>query len=59
MDKKIKERFESTEFIDNVCLSYRHDFGLMSDKEKQQLRFECKEWFRAIENNWKYYKNKK
>lgn len=49
--------FASDKFIDNVCLSYRHDFGLMTEQDRQKLRFECKEWMRAIQNNWKYHKN--
>ena len=47
----------SDTFIDNVCLSYRHDFGLMAEQDRQRLRFECKEWMRAISNNWEYFKN--
>jgi len=54
-DEVIK-RFQSDKFIDNVCLSYRHDFGLMSEEDKKMLRFECKEWMRAIVNNWNYFK---
>jgi hypothetical protein len=50
-------RFESDTFIDNVCLSYRHDFGLMAEQDRQRLRSECKEWMRAISNNWEYFKN--
>ena len=50
-------RFNSDTFIDNVCLSYRHDFGLMAEQDRQRLRFECKEWMRAISNNWEYFKN--
>lgn len=46
-----KDHYESSEFIDNVCLSYRHDFGLLSEEEKKKVRFECEEWFRAIRNN--------
>lgn len=49
-------RFNSNVFIDNVCLSYRHDFGLMTEQDKQKLRFECKEWMRSISNNWEHYK---
>ena len=45
-----------TDFIDNVCLSYRHDFGLIAEQDRQRLRFECKEWMRAISNNWEYFK---
>ena len=48
-------RFASDNFIDNVCLSYRHDFGLMVEQDKQRMRLECKEWMRSIENNWKYF----
>ena len=47
----VSNRFSDQKFIDNVCLSYRHDFGLMTDKEKDKLIFECKEWMRAIKNN--------
>jgi len=50
-------RFNSDTFIDNVCLSFRHDYGLMAEQDKQRLRFECKEWMRAISNNWVYFKN--
>jgi hypothetical protein len=38
-------------FIDHVCLSFRHDFGLLTDKERKSLRFVCREWFRAIINS--------
>jgi hypothetical protein len=34
--------------IDSICLSYRHDFGLLSVEEQNQLRNECKWWFEAI-----------
>lgn len=48
----ISECFNDEDFITNVCLSYRHDYGLLSDDEINILRFECKEWMRAIVNNW-------
>ena len=35
----------------NICLSYRHDFGLLSYREKKNLKLEAKEWARAIYNN--------
>ena len=41
--------------IDNICLSYRHDFGLLSEYEQNKVRFECKEWIRAIRNNYIYF----
>jgi len=42
---------DNGKLVDNMCLSYRHDFGLMAEQDKQALRFECKEWLRAYENN--------
>lgn len=53
----LMSRLNSDRFIENVCLSYRHDFGLMAQDEQQRLRFECKEWARAISNNWQYFNN--
>jgi len=50
----VSNRFSDPKFIDNVCLSYRHDFGLLSEDEKNKVRFECKEWMRAIKNNEPY-----
>lgn len=52
----VVNRFNSKTFIDNVCLSYRHDFGLMGEQDKELLRFECIQWMRAISNNWQYFK---
>lgn len=51
-----KSRFDSDLFISNVCSSYRHDFGLMTEDDQQKLCFECKEWMRAIQNNWDHFK---
>ena len=48
----VSERFNNEDFITNVCLSYRHDYGLLSNNDRNILRFECKEWMRAIINNW-------
>jgi len=42
---------DNSKLVDNMCMSYRHDFGLMAEQDKQTLRFECKEWLRAYENN--------
>ena len=42
---------DNSKLVDNMCMSYRHDFGLMAEQDKQELRFECKEWLRAYENN--------
>ncbi len=50
----VSNRFSDPKFIDNVCLSYRHDFGLLNEDEQNKVRFECKEWMRAIKNNEPY-----
>ena len=42
---------EDTELVDNICLSYRHDFGLLSDDEKNRVRQDCKRWAKAIKDN--------
>ena len=34
---------ENTKLIDNMCISYRHDSGLMDKEQQDKLRFECKE----------------
>lgn len=34
--------------LDSICLSYDHSFGLMDDSNKNRLRFQAKEWHRAI-----------
>ena len=38
-------------FIHNVCLSYRHDYGLLSVPEQKNLQKEYKFWLNAINNN--------
>lgn len=48
----VMARFSNEDFVTNVCLSFRHDYGLMGANERNILRFECKEWLRAIVNNW-------
>ena len=35
----------------NICLSYTHDYGLLSKEKQDELKFEAKEWARAIYNN--------
>jgi len=34
--------------IDDACMWYRHDFGLLSEAEKEHLRFEARDWQRAL-----------
>ena len=49
----LENLFKDKEFIENLCFSYRHDFGLLDFNKQTLIRFECKEWLRAIINNWK------
>lgn len=37
----------SDEQVASACLSYRHDFGLISEKDRAALMFEAREWLRA------------
>ena len=38
----------SDEEYADACLSYRHDFGLMTKEEQKSLMFQAKEWHRAL-----------
>jgi NTP pyrophosphatase (non-canonical NTP hydrolase) len=33
--------------INSACMSFRHDFGLLSADERAKVRFEAREWLRA------------
>jgi hypothetical protein len=50
----IEKRKGDIAFMGNVCLSYRHDFGLLSFEEKTTIMLEYSEWMRAIINNLPY-----
>ena len=56
LEKAAISRFTTDAFIDNVCLSIRHDFPLLSHEDKERIRRECKNWMQAILNNWSYHK---
>ena len=45
--------YEDGKLINNMCLSYRHDFGLLNLQEKSDLVNECKNWLIALDNNTK------
>lgn len=32
----------------DASLSYRHDFGLLSNEEQERIIFEAREWYRAL-----------
>jgi len=34
--------------LDDVCLSFSHDFGLMNKANQEILRQEAREWIRAL-----------
>lgn len=38
----------TAEQVDSICLSRRHDFGLLPVEEQDKLKNECKWWFEAI-----------
>ncbi|MEB2353364.1 MAG: hypothetical protein OZ924_18385 [Burkholderiaceae bacterium] len=42
----------SDEQIASVCVSYRHDFGLLSDDEQAGLMLEARAWERAFRKEW-------
>jgi len=56
--KTLLELLKDENFIENVCYSYRHDFGLLSEEDKKSIRNEFKNWKNAIINNYKYYSEK-
>lgn len=33
--------------INSACMSYRHDFGLLDQEERDRVRWEAKEWLHA------------
>jgi hypothetical protein len=46
---KQAEKQELThEQIDSACLSYRHDFGLLSVAQQDYIRFQATEWAAAL-----------
>ncbi len=51
MERKIEEHarnyITSDYFVDNVCLSYRHDFGILPEEEKEILRQDARRWYKA------------
>lgn len=44
---KAPRELSDEEYAD-ACLSYRHDFGLMTKEEQKSLMFQAKEWHRAL-----------
>lgn len=50
-DVELEHLFSDEVFISNVCLSYRHDYGLLTTDERDKVRQECKRWLHAILKN--------
>lgn len=48
----IKKIEDDDELKNDICLSYRHDYGLLSEEEKKSVKFQLEEWLRAIRNNY-------
>ena len=49
-----RKLYDNYLLINNMCLSYNHSFGLMDKEDQELLRFQCREWLRAFENNKDY-----
>ena len=45
---KLKLPELTKEQVESACLSYRHDFGFLSEEEKKRIRLDCKFWYDAI-----------
>lgn len=41
--------------INSACLSYRHDFGLLTEEEQNRMRIEAKEWLRAWKKEFGHF----
>lgn len=55
MEKESILSYENEKLIENMCVSFRHDFWLLPELIKEDLRRDCKNWLIAYENNKKYY----
>lgn len=52
----IERMSERKQFIQQVCLSYRHDYGLLSEDEQILLQNEYIQWLQATIKNIDYVK---
>jgi hypothetical protein len=50
-DSSLQLPYKDEKLIENMCISFRHDYGLLDSQAQELLRFECKEWLIAYENN--------
>jgi hypothetical protein len=42
--------------LNSICLSYRHDFGLMPEDRKEEIRLQAREWLRSIRSELEHRK---
>jgi hypothetical protein len=47
-EKQAEKQELTDEQIDSACLSVRHDFGLLSVTEQDEIRFQAREWAIAL-----------
>lgn len=33
--------------IEEACLNYRHDYGILEQEEQEKIQFEAQEWLQA------------
>ena len=45
--------YKNEKLIENMCLSFRRDYGLLPKLIQEDLRRDCKNWLIAYENNKK------
>lgn len=53
---KLSEILNDEKFKYNMCLSYRHDFGLLPKEQQNSIMFDASEWVRLIINNLHHHK---
>jgi hypothetical protein len=42
---------ELDKFIDRLCFSYQHDFGILPEREKEIIRIDCVRWLSSLMDN--------
>lgn len=47
----MSERELTDDEVRNICMSYRHGYGLMDRRDAALLEFQCREWHRAIQKH--------
>ena len=42
--------------IEDACMNYSHDYGLLCDKDRENMQFQATEWLRAWIKAWGWTK---